>query len=150
MMLRAILRGIEPDSIYPSFDILEKSGILNDVNPRFSKKTGRLLGIEYRRSAVDPYREIIVFDPKTKQLGFTRNKKNLVRLGDFKNILKHSREQYKQFNNGIIDTEMKWDSFFEGLNFDTNTEAGLIKIEKTKDEIRAELKQGFFPKLKKI
>ena len=54
-----------------------------------------------------------------------------------------STDLYKNIADGIIDADLKWDSYFEGLGMDTNTPGDWVKAKKTKDEIRAELKSGF-------
>ena len=53
IMLKRILGTLLPGYTYLGFDILEKNGVLQDTRVQFSPKTGRLLGISYRRSAID-------------------------------------------------------------------------------------------------
>ena len=50
---------------------------------------------------------------------------------------------YEELAGGIIDSEMKWDGYLEGLQIDTNRPEGEIRAQKTKRKIREEMKRGF-------
>lgn len=46
-------------------------------------------------------------------------------------------------SSGMIDKELEWDDFFDGLKIDRNTPEGWNKARMTKEKIRAEIKKGF-------
>ena len=54
-----------------------------------------------------------------------------------------ARALYEELADGIIDREMKWDGLLEGMQIDTNRPEGAVKAQKTKKEIREEMKRGF-------
>ena len=64
-------------------------------------------------------------------------------LKDFRDRLMDARELYSRIADGIIDVEMKWDGYLEGMQIDTNTPEGTIRAQTTKKEIREEMKRGF-------
>ena len=67
---------------------------------------------------------------------------------DFRKVIENSRVEYEELANGIIDQEMKWDSFFEGVGgFNANTVEAHEKIKKAKAEIQAEMKKGFLSQI---
>ena len=66
--------------------MLESAGILQDTLLQFSPKSGKLLGISYRRSNMDSFMEVIVFG-KDGKFRFTTNKQNLMRLKEFRDTL---------------------------------------------------------------
>ena len=62
IMLSRLLGQLEgPDFVVPSFDVMEGYGLLRKIRPRFSQKSGRFLGIDYKMDPYKPFKEIIVF-----------------------------------------------------------------------------------------
>ena len=145
ILLTRILPELEgANLVIPSYDVLEGNGIIRDIKPRFSEKTGRFNGFDYRTDPFKAFKRIIVREKGEEgRLRYTGDKTLQPVLKDFRDRLKDARELYDRIADGIIDTEMKWDGYLEGLQIDTNTVDGVMKAKKTKDEIREEMKKGF-------
>ena len=60
IMLSRLLEQLErPNFVVPSFDVMESYGTIRDIKPRFSPKTGRFLGIDYRTDPFKPFKKIL-------------------------------------------------------------------------------------------
>ena len=70
-------------------------------------------------------------------------------LKDFRDRQMDTRRLYEELADGIIDAEMKWDRYLEGMQIDTNWPEGEIRAQKTKKEIREEKKRGFISRTEK-
>ena len=149
-MLSRLLGQLEgPDFVVPSFDVMESYGTIRNIKPRFSPKTGRFLGIDYRigpREGGKPFKKIIVFG-KGGILRYTKNKTLQPLLDDFRAELMRSSEIYQEISNGIIDSEMKWDGFLDALGIDRSTPEGWVKAKREKDRVRAEIKREYLTQI---
>ena len=145
IMLTRILPQLErPNLVVPSYDVLEGNGIIRDIKPRFSPKTGNFIGFDYRSDPFKAFKKIIVRERgKDGNLRYTGDKSLQTVLKDFRDRLMDVRELYNKIADGIIDSEMKWDGYLEGLQIYTNKAEGVIKAKRTKDKIRTEMKKGF-------
>ena len=147
ILLSRILPDFEgSDFVVPSYDVMEGHGIIQSIKPRFSPKTNNFNGFEYRKDPFKPFKKIIVRD-KSGGLRYTGDKTPKPILDDFREELNVARNVYEELATRIIDAEMKWDDFFEGIKLDRSTAEGWVKAKKTKDEIRAEIKKGYLSQL---
>ena len=147
IMLSHLLRQLEgPNFIVPSFDVMESYGAIRDMKPRFSHKTGRFLGIDYRTNTFKPFKRIIVYG-KGGILRYTEDVKLKPLIDDFRNEIVRSSKIYQEMLNGIIDKEMKWDGYLDALNIDRGTPEGWVKAKNEKDRVRREIKDEYFTQI---
>ena len=58
IMLSRLLGQLEgPNFVIPSYDVMESYGTIRGIKPRFSPKTGRFLGIDYRMNPFSPFKK---------------------------------------------------------------------------------------------
>ena len=146
-MLRRLLGQLEgPDFVVPSFDVMESYGTIRNIKPRFSPKTGKFLGINYRTDPFKPFKEIIVKGNKGI-LRYTKNKALQPLLNDFGEEVVRSSEMYQEMSNGIIDSEMKWDTYIDGLNIDRGNPQGWVEGKREKDRVRQEIKREYLTQI---
>ena len=138
-LLNRILPEVEgANFVIPSFDVFEGNGIIRDIRPIFSPKSEKLIRVEYRINHINPYKgfkRIIVRDKGGNGiLRYTGVKTLQETLNDFRGRLMDAQELYERMADGIIDQEMKWDGYLEGLGIDTNIAEGRVRAQKTKKE----------------
>ena len=139
IMLSRLLKQLEgPNFVVPSFDVLEGYGLLRKIRPRFSPKSGRFLGIDYKMVEYKDFREIIVYG-KGGILRYTKNQDLLPLLKDFRAEIRNSSEAYQEISAGIIDSGMNWDGYLDALNIDRGTPEGWVKAKNEKDRVRIEI-----------
>ena len=60
-MLTQILPQLEgANLVIPSYDVFDGNGIIRDIKPRFSPKTGNFVGFDYRQDPFKTFKRIIV------------------------------------------------------------------------------------------
>ena len=133
-MLTLFLPQLEgANLVVPSYDVLEGNGIIRDIKPRFSPKTGNFNGFDYRSDPFKAFKKIIVRERgKDGNLRYTGDKSLQPVLKDFSDKLMGARELYNKIADGIIDSEMKWDGYLEGLQIGTSRPEGVIKAKKAR------------------
>ena len=76
-------------------------------------------------------------------LRFTKDATLQPLLQDFRDEVMRSSEIYQEMSNGIIDSEMKWDGYLDGLGIDRGTPEGWVEGKRVKDRVRAEIKREY-------
>ena len=145
ILLSGILPELErKDFVVPSYDILNASGLIQEIKPRFSIKTGKFLGFDYQKGNINTgLFKVIVPKGKGPGLRYTGDRTLQDTLMDFRGRLMDAQTLYEEHANGIIDQEMTWDNYFEGMQIDNNTIEGQVKGKREKDRIRAQIKMEY-------
>ena len=132
ILLSRILRQLEGANLpIPSYDVLNGSGLIREIKPRLSLKTGSFNRFSYRKGLMGPFKKIIVREKgKDGILRYTGDRTLQDTVMDFRNRLADARALYEKLADGIIDTEMRWDGYLEGLQIDNNAVEGQVKGKK--------------------
>ena len=139
IMLSRLLGQLEgPNFIIPSFDVMESYGTIRNIKPRFSQKTGRFLGISYRTGPYKLFKKIIVYG-KGGILRYTEEQSLQTILEDFREEINNSSKIYQEISSGIIDSEMNWDGYLDGLGIDRGTPEGWVRAKNEKEGVRRKI-----------
>ena len=77
-----------------------------------------------------PLKKIIVREKgKDGRLHYTGDRTLQDTLMDFRGRLADARALYEELANGIIDQEMKWDGYLEGMQIDTGNLEGAVRAQ---------------------